>query len=244
MGLKRYQKIWRSSFQPFKALNHGIGGDRTQHVLWRAINSKLPKTLTHAVIHCGTNNIDHDLPVNIANGIMTIGLALQEKCPDLKVIITGLIPRDLNWSKRRRNIKETNAYLEQYCKEKYKDFYYMKQDADWVLDDQRLNEKYYYTDRLHLIETGNEKFSKKIMKFLSELINNGAKASAKGPALASAKASIKDSANAEAKVEAKAEPKAEPKAVAKALAKATAKLKQKLKLQLKLQLKFRIKLRL
>ena len=176
MGLKRDQRIWRSYFQPFKALNHDTGGDRTQHILWRVINSKFSKTLTHAVIHCGTNNIDHDLPVNIANGIMAIELSLQEKCPDLKVIITGLIPRDLNWSKRRRNIKETNTYLEQYCKEKYKDFYYMKQDADWVLDDQRFNEKYYYSGRLHSIKTGNEKFWKEIIKFLSELINNEAKA--------------------------------------------------------------------
>ena len=116
-GLKRYQKIWRTYFHPYRALNHGIGGDRTQHVLWRTINSKLPKTLTHAVIHCGTNNIDWDPPIDIANGIMAIGLALQEKCPELKITITGLIPRDPNWSRRRHKIKETNIYLKQFCEE-------------------------------------------------------------------------------------------------------------------------------
>ena len=57
------------------------------NILWHAINSKLPKMLTHAVIHCGTINIDLDLPLNITNRIMAIGLALQEKCPELKMML-------------------------------------------------------------------------------------------------------------------------------------------------------------
>ena len=91
-GLSRYANIWRSFFKTFDTLNYGISGDCTQHVLWRAENATLPNSLKYVVIHCGTNNIDRDQPRDIANGVIAIGLTLQEKCSGLKVIVTGLLP--------------------------------------------------------------------------------------------------------------------------------------------------------
>ena len=41
-GLVRCPKIWGQYFRPFKVLNMGIGGDRTQHVLLRAERIDLP----------------------------------------------------------------------------------------------------------------------------------------------------------------------------------------------------------
>ena len=61
-GLSRYPQVWNRFFKPWKALNFGIGGDRTQYVLWRATNIELPATTNIAVVHCGTNNIDVDRP--------------------------------------------------------------------------------------------------------------------------------------------------------------------------------------
>ena len=84
--------IWRTFFKTFQTLNYGISGDRTQHVLWRAENATLPNSLKYVVIHCGTNNIDRDQPQDIAIGVISIGLKLQEKCRGLKVIVTGLLP--------------------------------------------------------------------------------------------------------------------------------------------------------
>ena len=34
-GLSRYQTVYKKYFKPYKALNRGIPGERTQHVLWR-----------------------------------------------------------------------------------------------------------------------------------------------------------------------------------------------------------------
>lgn len=36
-----YPQIWRELFSPLHALNFGIGGDSTQHVLWRLENGEL-----------------------------------------------------------------------------------------------------------------------------------------------------------------------------------------------------------
>ena len=32
-GLARYHRVWTKYFEPLRALNFGVGGDRTQHVL-------------------------------------------------------------------------------------------------------------------------------------------------------------------------------------------------------------------
>ena len=171
-GLSRYANIWRSFFKTFDTLNYGIGGDCTQHVLWRAENATLPNSLKYVVIHCGTNNIDRDQPRDIANSVIAIGLTLQEKCSGLKVIVTGLLPRDPGWSHRRKKIKLINYYLKKLCCDNFNEFYFMKQDDDWTDKDGNLDEKLYYTDQLHLIEAGNRKFACSILKILSKLMQD------------------------------------------------------------------------
>ena len=124
------------------------------------------------MIHCGTNNIDRDQPRDIANGVIAIGLTLQEKCSGLKVIVTGLLPRDPEWSHRRKKIKLINYYLKKLCRDNFNEFYFMKQDDDWTDKDGNLDEKLYYTDQLHLIEAGNRKFACSILKILSKLMQD------------------------------------------------------------------------
>ena len=44
-GLSRYNTVWYKYFESRQALNFGIGGDRTQHVLWRVENGEIPSNL-------------------------------------------------------------------------------------------------------------------------------------------------------------------------------------------------------
>ena len=36
------------------ALNLGIGGDRTEHVIWRIDNLSFPASIKYVIIQCGT----------------------------------------------------------------------------------------------------------------------------------------------------------------------------------------------
>ena len=54
--------MWNQYFAPLKSLNFGLGGDRTQHVLWRVENGEIPLNAQTIVIHVGTNNTDRDDP--------------------------------------------------------------------------------------------------------------------------------------------------------------------------------------
>ncbi len=56
-GWSRQTELWEKSFGKYKPANFGIGGDRTQHVLWRIENGELEGIHPKAVVlMIGTNN--------------------------------------------------------------------------------------------------------------------------------------------------------------------------------------------
>ncbi|XP_072325195.1 platelet-activating factor acetylhydrolase IB subunit alpha2-like isoform X1 [Scyliorhinus torazame] len=86
-------EIWHQLFSPLHALNFGIAGDATQHVLWRLQNGELenirPKVI---VLWVGTNNHEHTAE-QVAGGIEAIVHLLNQQQPQAKVIVLGLLPR-------------------------------------------------------------------------------------------------------------------------------------------------------
>ena len=115
-GLARYHRVWSKYFEPLRALNFGVGGDRTQHVLWRIENGEIPLNLQVAFVHCGTNNLDRDNPAEMRDGIASIVYTIQEKKPNANIIVSGLLPRDQEISSRRDKIKLVNRKLMRWCR--------------------------------------------------------------------------------------------------------------------------------
>ena len=87
--------VWNQYFAPFGSINMGVGGDRTEHVLHRVEDSKMPPTVEIVIIHCGTNNLGKSPPSDIASGVLSIGVAAVKKW-SVKVVITGLLHCDLS----------------------------------------------------------------------------------------------------------------------------------------------------
>ena len=52
-GLMKYRNVWDENFNRNK-VNCGIGGDKTQNVLWRSNNIPLSQSLKYVVINYGT----------------------------------------------------------------------------------------------------------------------------------------------------------------------------------------------
>lgn len=88
------KEVWAKRYAPRKALNLGIGGDRTQHVIWRLQNGNLegiaPKA---AVIMIGTNNSGSDSAEDIAAGVTAVVETLRKKQPQVKVLLLAVFPR-------------------------------------------------------------------------------------------------------------------------------------------------------
>ena len=94
----------------YKTVNLGIGGDRIENVLWRINDIVLPKSKVY------TNNIDTSSSDEISVGVVTIARSIFHRYPNIEIIVSGLLPRDIHWSTRRVKINETNDYLRDYCK--------------------------------------------------------------------------------------------------------------------------------
>lgn len=87
------KKTWDEAFAPLKALNLGIGGDRTQHVLWRLQNGELAGYEAKlCVIMIGTNN-GGDSKEDVAAGITAIVKEIQTRQPKSKILLLGIFPR-------------------------------------------------------------------------------------------------------------------------------------------------------
>ena len=169
-NLARYPCVWDRHLEPFNAVTCGIGGDRTQHVLWRAENLYLPSSVHVVVIHCGTNNVDANVytPHDIAHGVISCGVKLKEKSPHLRVIVAGILPMDLTITKRRMKIQQTNEILKKLCC--IEEFSYLEQGSHWTKGDGKLNQKLYFKDNLHPNKKGCNMFAQSIVKAIESVL--------------------------------------------------------------------------
>jgi beta-glucosidase len=161
--------VWKERFEPLKAVNFGIGGDRTQHVLWRIQNGELkgyhPKVV---VLMIGTNNLGSNTNEEIAEGIATIVHEIQHQQPHTKVLLLGIFPRGaLATDKNRDRIKDINktiAKLDDGKKVRYLDIGEKFVDADGNLP------KDIMPDFLHLSAKGYKIEADAIQPTVEELL--------------------------------------------------------------------------
>ena len=73
-GLARFIDIWHKVFR--NALNLGIGGDCTEHVIWKVDNLSFPASKRYVITQCGTNNIKFNNSTDIANCILCVCLLI------------------------------------------------------------------------------------------------------------------------------------------------------------------------
>ena len=93
-GWAKVPHIWEHYYGAEQAANFGIGGDRTQHVLWRIENGELdgiaPKVV---VLLLGTNNSSSHTAPEIAAALRKIVDAIRTKLPRTRVLLLGIFPR-------------------------------------------------------------------------------------------------------------------------------------------------------
>ena len=108
----RAQDIWDKYYGPHNAANFGIGGDRTQHILWRINNGELdgikPKVI---VLMIGTNNTGRDSPEEIAAGVEKIVATIRTKLPETKILLLGVFPRMKGYEKQGVKIAPINSLI-------------------------------------------------------------------------------------------------------------------------------------
>lgn len=93
---KAGKPVWDEFYGSRKGVNLGFGGDSTQHVLWRIENGEFDGIKPQVIVLLiGTNNVRHSdrTEDEIAGGVQEILKRLEEKVPESKVLLLGILPR-------------------------------------------------------------------------------------------------------------------------------------------------------
>ena len=161
--------VWKRYYGPRKAVNFGIGGDRTQHLLWRLDHGELNGITPRAVVlMIGTNNIHSDTPDEIAAGVKAIVARLRTRLPSTKILLLAVFPRDEKPSPTRERIKSLNAsiaHLDDGKHVKYLDIGARFMNADGTIS------KSIMPDFLHLTHAGYALWADAIEPTLFEILN-------------------------------------------------------------------------
>jgi lysophospholipase L1-like esterase len=112
--------VWNKYYAPLHAANFGIGGDRTEHVLWRMENGELDGIKPRVVVlMIGTNNTGKDRATKktvnttpeIVAGVQAVVRELRTKLPESKILLLAIFPRGLPEDPQRAQVAQVNAAL-------------------------------------------------------------------------------------------------------------------------------------
>ena len=109
----RGTKVYAKAFGPLDTVNFGIGGDRTQHVLWRLQNGELGGSFQPKVVMLmiGTNNLGSNSVEQIAAGVKLIVQEIHSRAPKSKVLLLAVFPRGEKPNPNREKIKKVNELI-------------------------------------------------------------------------------------------------------------------------------------
>ena len=165
----RGKEIWQKFYGSRNAVNLGIGGDRTQHVIWRLENGNLagiePKA---AVIMIGTNNSGNNTSEQIAEGVTKIVQLIRETTPNTKILLLATFPRGADPSDARRQVNEkSNAIVAKLADNEH--VFYLDIGKNFLAEDGTLS-KEIMPDLLHLSEQGYTIWAESIEPQLAQLL--------------------------------------------------------------------------
>jgi beta-glucosidase len=104
------QAVWDEYYVRRNAANIGIGGDRTEHVLWRLDHGNIDGISPRlAVVMIGTNNSRANTAQEIADGIVAIVETLRDELPEAKVLLLAIFPRGEQPSETRVKLAEASG---------------------------------------------------------------------------------------------------------------------------------------
>lgn len=170
------REVWEKHYAPLHAVNLGIGGDRTQHVLWRLQNGNLkglkPKA---AVIMIGTNNSngEDNTVEQIADGVTAIVKHLRQTVPETKILLLGIFPRNENPSPQRGKLAQVNQILQKL--DDQQSVFYLD-IGHRFLDARGLIPRALMPDFLHLSPAGYAAWAEAIEPLLRRLLGETAAA--------------------------------------------------------------------
>jgi len=162
---------WAKHFPDRKAVNIGIGGDKTQNVLWRldhgGVEGLQPKVI---VLMIGNNNMFFTPETGVpaaAQGIKTCAVNLREKFPDAKIVVVKILPCHTPKDRFYQDIIATNAELDKLTLDKDPQLKLLDLTKDFLNPDGTLRAELYVPDKIHLSPSGYATYARSLKPLLT-----------------------------------------------------------------------------
>ena len=161
---------WAKQFPDRKAANIGIGGDKTQNVLWRldhgGVDGLQPKTI---VLMIGNNNMFFTPETGVAaaaKGVEACARNLREKFPDAELIVAKILPCHAPKSRFYEDILLTNAEIEKLNLGADPKIRVLDLTADFLNADGTIKKALYTPDNIHLSPEGYAAYAARLKPLL------------------------------------------------------------------------------
>ena len=169
--MTRWSESWKQTFGGFRYVNFGIGGDRTQNVLWRLEHGEIgalkPKLV---VLLIGTNNLwtTPDDVGDVTRGVSAVVAKLRTGFPKAKVLVLGIFPRDAKADAPvRTSIAKINAALTKLDDGKT---VFVKDIGKVFLESDGTLPTAVAEDHLHLTEEGQRRWAEALAPIVQQLM--------------------------------------------------------------------------
>jgi lysophospholipase L1-like esterase len=143
--------VWDEYYEG-RALNLGVGGDRTQNVLWRLENGNIDGLSPRvAVVLIGVNNSGRNTSTEILQGVTAVVAKLREKLPETKILLLGIFPHKADFHHRRGLTAQVNQVLPRLADGE--NVFFLDIGHRFLADDGTIPDSI-MPDELHLSEAG------------------------------------------------------------------------------------------
>ena len=154
----QWGESWNKHFPDLKAVNIGIGGDKTQNVLWRldhgGVEGLQPKSI---VLMIGNNNMFFTPETGIEAASLGIQMCvknLREKFPSAAIIVAKILPAHVPGNRFYEDINKTNAALDSLKRDSDPKLRVLDLWSDFTHPDGTIKKDLFMPDNIHLSPAG------------------------------------------------------------------------------------------
>jgi lysophospholipase L1-like esterase len=161
---------WRKHFAGLKTINLGIGGDKTQNVLWRldhgGVEGLKPRVV---VVMIGNNNMFLTPETGIeaaAKGVRMVVASVRNKFPQATVIVAKILPAHAPGNRFHEDIRKTNLALDALQLDHDPQVRVLDLWSDFTNADGTLKAALFTPDNIHLSLAGYGMYAERLKPLL------------------------------------------------------------------------------
>ncbi len=172
---KPFNAAWQKSFGRYKTVNLGIGGDKTQNVLWRldhgGVEGLQPRLV---IVMIGNNNMFFTPETGTeaaAKGVQMVVANVRDKFPKAAVIVVKILPAHAPGNRFYEDIKKTNTALATLQLESDEKVQVLDLWGDFTNADGSLKAGLFAPDNIHLTQdAGYKLYSQRLKPLVARLL--------------------------------------------------------------------------